>query len=38
MEKQVRRVVTSHEADGKAVVLFDGAPAKITARPESGVK
>jgi len=37
MEKEVRRVVTSHDADGKAVVLFDGAPAKIKTRPESGV-
>ncbi len=31
-------MVTSHEADGKAVVLFDGAPAKIRERPESGTK
>lgn len=38
MEKQVRRVVTNHEADGKAVVLLDGAPGTITERPESGVK
>jgi mannose-6-phosphate isomerase-like protein (cupin superfamily) len=38
MERQVRRVVTNHEADGKAVVLFDGAPAKIGGRPETGVK
>jgi len=38
MERQVRRVVTNHEADGKAVVLFDGAPAKIRMNPESGVK
>ena len=38
MESQVRRVVTSHEADGKAVVLFDGAPAKLGQQPESGIK
>jgi mannose-6-phosphate isomerase-like protein (cupin superfamily) len=38
MEKQVRRVVTSHEADGKAVVLFDGPPVTVRARPESGTK
>ncbi len=38
MEKQVRRVVTNHAADGKAVVLLDGPPATITERPESGVK
>jgi mannose-6-phosphate isomerase-like protein (cupin superfamily) len=38
MEKQVRRVVTSHEADGKAVVLFDGAPVKVRERPEGGTK
>ena len=38
MERQLRRVVTSHEADGKAVVLFDGAPVKIRERPESGLK
>jgi mannose-6-phosphate isomerase-like protein (cupin superfamily) len=35
---QPRRVVTGHEADGKAVVLFDGAPVKIRERPESGLK
>ena len=35
---QVRRVVTSHEADGKAVVLFDGAPAKIREQAENGIK
>jgi hypothetical protein len=38
MERQVRRVVTNHAADGKAVVLLDGPPATITERPESGVK
>jgi mannose-6-phosphate isomerase-like protein (cupin superfamily) len=38
MKSQVRRVVTSHEADGKAVVLFDGAPAKLGQQPESGIK
>ena len=38
MERQLRRVVTSHEADGKAVVLFDGPPVKIRERPESGLK
>jgi mannose-6-phosphate isomerase-like protein (cupin superfamily) len=38
MEREIRRVVTSHEADGKAVVLFDGVSPKITKRPESGVK
>ena len=38
MDGQVRRVVTSHEADGKAVVLFDGAPAKVRERPENGTK
>ena len=38
METQLRRVVTSHEADGKAVVLFDGPPVKIRERPESGLK
>ena len=38
MEKQVRRVVTNHEADGKVVVLLDGAPGTIAERPESGVK
>jgi naringenin degradation protein FdeH len=38
MESQVRRVVTSHEADGKAVVLFDGAPAKIREQAKNGVK
>jgi mannose-6-phosphate isomerase-like protein (cupin superfamily) len=37
MEREIRRVVTSHEADGKAVVLFDGASPKIAERPESGV-
>jgi mannose-6-phosphate isomerase-like protein (cupin superfamily) len=37
MEKEVRRVVTSHEADGKAVVVFDGVPPKIRVQPESGV-
>ena len=38
MQSQVRRVVTSHEADGKAVVLFDGAPVKVREQAESGVK
>jgi hypothetical protein len=38
MESQVRRVVTSHEADGKAVVLFDGVPAKMRMNPQNGVK
>jgi mannose-6-phosphate isomerase-like protein (cupin superfamily) len=38
MEKPVRRVVTSHEADGKAVVLFDCPPPTARARPESGTK
>ena len=38
MESQLRRVVTNHEADGKAVVLFDGAPAKMRMNPQSGVK
>jgi mannose-6-phosphate isomerase-like protein (cupin superfamily) len=38
MERQPRRVVTSHEADGKAVVLFDGAPATVRTRPESGIE
>lgn len=38
MESQIRRVVTSHEADGKAVVLFDGAPAKMRMNPQGGVK
>jgi len=38
MDNAVRRVVTSHEADGKAVVLFDGAPTKMRNSPESGVK
>jgi hypothetical protein len=37
MEKQERRVVTNHEADGKAVVLLDGAPVAVTERLESGV-
>jgi len=35
---QLRRVVTGHEADGKAVVLFDGPPIKIRERPEGGTK
>jgi mannose-6-phosphate isomerase-like protein (cupin superfamily) len=38
MEMRVRRVVTGHEADGKAVVLFDGPPTKIRERPEGGTK
>jgi mannose-6-phosphate isomerase-like protein (cupin superfamily) len=38
MEMQVRRVVTGHEVDGKAVVLFDGPPARIRERPEGGTK
>jgi mannose-6-phosphate isomerase-like protein (cupin superfamily) len=38
MDSQVRRVVTSHEADGKAVVLLDGVPAKIREQAENGIK
>jgi hypothetical protein len=38
MKSEIRRVVTSNQTDGKAVVLFDGASPKITARAESGVK
>ena len=38
MGGEIRRVVTCNEADGKAVVLFDGASPRITARPEAGVK
>jgi mannose-6-phosphate isomerase-like protein (cupin superfamily) len=38
MERQLRRVVTGHEADGKAVVLFDGAPVRVRQVPESGTK
>jgi mannose-6-phosphate isomerase-like protein (cupin superfamily) len=38
MDDAVRRIVTSHEADGKAVVLFDGAPGKMRVSPETGVK
>jgi mannose-6-phosphate isomerase-like protein (cupin superfamily) len=38
MGSEIRRVVTSNEADGKAVVLFDGASPRINARPESGIK
>ena len=33
MEAEVRRVVTTHDATGKAVVLFDGVPPKGTSRP-----
>jgi len=38
MDKAVRRVVTGHQSDGKAVVLYDGAPPAVRARPESGTK
>jgi mannose-6-phosphate isomerase-like protein (cupin superfamily) len=38
MGKQVRRVVTGHEADGKAVALYDGTPSTVRARGESGTK
>jgi mannose-6-phosphate isomerase-like protein (cupin superfamily) len=38
MGGEIRRVVTCNEADGKAVVLFDGASPRITARPEAGVE
>ena len=37
MEAKIRRVVTTHDASGKAVVLIDGTPPKGTSRPESGV-
>jgi mannose-6-phosphate isomerase-like protein (cupin superfamily) len=38
MGSEVRRVVTRNEADGKAVVLLDGASPRIMSRPESGIK
>jgi mannose-6-phosphate isomerase-like protein (cupin superfamily) len=38
MGKPIRRVVTTHEANGKAVVLFDGTPKQHTAHPELGVE
>src|ERR1700733_7321226 len=38
MGGEIRRVVTCNEANGKAVVLFDGASPRITARPEAGVE
>ncbi len=38
MGSEPRRVVTGHEADGKAVVVFDGTPSKVREQPESGVK
>jgi hypothetical protein len=37
MVTDVRRVVTTHDATGKAVVLLDGVPPQGMSRPESGV-
>ena len=37
MDARVRRVVTTHDATGKAVVLFDGVPPQGMSRPESHV-
>ena len=37
MEARIRRVVTSHDATGKAIVLLDGVPPQGTSRPESHV-
>ena len=37
MVMEVRRVVTTHDATGKAIVLLDGVPPQQMGRPESGV-
>jgi hypothetical protein len=38
MDREIRRVVTSNQTDGKEVVLFDGASPKVTARADGGLK
>jgi hypothetical protein len=37
LSKEVRRVVTTHDDSGKAVILFDGATPHRTERPEGAV-
>jgi mannose-6-phosphate isomerase-like protein (cupin superfamily) len=36
MDQQIRRVVTTHDGTGKAVVLFDGIATNRTARKQTG--
>ncbi len=36
--KEVRRIVTSHDSTGKAIVLFDGKAPRMTANPALGVE
>jgi mannose-6-phosphate isomerase-like protein (cupin superfamily) len=37
MERGIRRVVTTHDAGGKAVVLVDGQAPNVRRRPETGI-
>jgi mannose-6-phosphate isomerase-like protein (cupin superfamily) len=38
MQDDIRRVVTTHDATGKAIVLFDGANPQKVVRPHTGIK
>jgi hypothetical protein len=37
LTENIRRIVTGHDASGKAIVLFDGANANKSVRPATGV-